>query len=271
MNEKLKINLRKIPGFIALIHWIRREIKIKNARILLESLFPLATNKELIRFGPAGDGGYLIPNDLEGIRHCFSPGVSTVSGFERDCANLGMKVFLADASVDAPPDQHELFVFTKKFIGGTSRAGFITLDDWVADSTDDKESDLIMQIDIEGYEYEVFLAASKALMQRFRILVIEFHALDELLGIWPGKPEQMVQVFNKILQTHSCVHIHPNNFCGHVQHGSMTIPRVMEFTFLRKDRISEATYQTIFPHPLDFDNSSKSPLALPRCWYKGGN
>ena len=30
---------------------------------------------ELVRLGGNNDGGYLLPNDLEGITACFSPGV----------------------------------------------------------------------------------------------------------------------------------------------------------------------------------------------------
>ena len=270
MNVRLKSWLSKIPGLRSLVHWIRMELRIREARVLMARLYPLKTNGELIRLGPAGDGGYLIPNDLAGIHVCFSPGVSLVSGFEKDCANLGMTVFLADASVDGPADEHESFVFTKKFIGGTAREDFITLDDWVAASIDDAESDLMMQIDIEGHEYEVFLAATDALMRRFRILVVEFHFLDELLGIWSNKRRHIVDAFNRILQTHACVHIHPNNYCGYVQHNSTEIPRVMEFTFLRKDRISHSTYQTSFPHPLDCDNTPNPPLVLPKCWYHRG-
>lgn len=269
MTEKIgSSRLKKIFGLQPLVHWVRLEIRSRRTCALLKRLFPLSTNKELVRFGPAGDGGYLIPNDLSGIDVCFSPGVSFVSGFEKDCANLGMKVFLADGSVEGPADAHELFSFTKKFIGGTAREGFITLEDWVAASTEDKKSDLMMQIDIEGHEYEVFLAAPDALMRRFRIFVIEFHLLDELLNIWSDKYKQIIDVFDKILQTHSCVHIHPNNCCGSFRHRSIDIPRVMEFTFLRNDRISHATYQTSFPNPLDYDNTSNPPLVLPKCWYK---
>jgi len=268
MKERFKSGLRRVPGLLAVVHWIRLEIRVRGTRKLLKRLYPVSTDRELIRFGPRGDGGYLIPNDLAGVQVCFSPGVSFVSGFERDCANLGKKVFLADGSVDGPADEHESFFFTKKFIGGTARDGFMTLDDWVVASTDDRESDLMMQIDIEGYEYEVFRAASDALMRRFRILVVEFHLLDELLGIWSDKYKEIIDVFDGILQTHSCVHIHPNNCCGSVRRDEIDIPRVMEFTFLRKDRISRSAYQTSFPHPLDEDNTSKPPLALPKCWYK---
>jgi hypothetical protein len=267
MKQLFRSSLKKIPGLQALVHWIRLQIRVRRTLTLLKRLYPLSTNRELVRFGPKADGGYLIPNDLEGIHVCFSPGVSSVSGFEKDCANLGMKVFLADGSVDGPADEHELFHFTKKFISGIPRNGFITLDNWVTASTDDKSSDLMMQIDIEGSEYEVFLATSEALMQRFRIIVAEFHNLDELLGVWSDKYKEIIRVFNKILQTHSCVHIHPNNDGGSLQHNGIDIPRVMEFTFLRKDRINYSSYQTSFPHPLDCDNTPKPPLKLPKCWY----
>jgi hypothetical protein len=264
MIHLVKTTLKKIPGLQALVRWTRLQIGVRRASTLLRRLYPLSTNRELVRFGPKGDGGYLIPNDLAGIHACFSLGVGPVSGFEKDCANLGMKVFLADGSVEGPAEEHELFYFVKKFIGGTPRDGFMTLDDWVVASIDDKASDLMMQIDIEGHEYEVFLAASEGLMQRFRIIVAEFHGLDRLLSV--GSKE-IVHVFNKILRTHSCVHIHPNNCYGSLQHDGISIPRIMEFTFLRHDRINQLSYHTSFPHPLDCDNTPNSPLILPKCWY----
>jgi hypothetical protein len=235
---------------------------------LLKKLYPVSTAKELVRFGPRGDGGYLVPNDFKGICACFSPGVSTVSGFERDCANLGMNVFLADKSVDRPAEKHELFHFTKKYIGAISNDDFITLDSWVASATSADHFDLILQIDIEGYEYEVFLSASETLMQRFRIIVAEFHQLHQL---W-NKPFFGVasRAFDKILQTHACVHIHPNNRCGYLKKDGIHLPKTMEFTFLRKDRIDLSSYQQNFPNQLDCDNTKKSPsLTLPRCWHNG--
>ncbi len=232
---------------------------------LLKRLYPLSTNKELIRLGPKGDGGYLVPDDLAGIQACFSPGVSLVSGFEEDCAELGIKVFLADKSVDGPVTGHELFCFTKKFVGATSNDDFMTLDHWVTSSLPEINADLLLQIDIEGFEYEVFLSASEALMQRFRIIVAEFHHLDQL---W-NKPffNLAGRAFDKILQTHTCVHIHPNNLCGSLNISGINIPTVMEFTFLRNDRFEHSSYQKNFPHPLDSDNTANSSLTLPKCWY----
>jgi len=52
----------------------------------VENLRPVDSGHGLVRLGGANDGGYLIPNDLQGITACFSPGVSETSAFERDCA-----------------------------------------------------------------------------------------------------------------------------------------------------------------------------------------
>jgi hypothetical protein len=236
-----------------------------DLKSLLKKLYPLATDKELIRLGPKGDGGYLVPNDLKEIEACFSPGVSFLSGFEKGCADLGMKVFLADKSVDKPSTNHELFSFTKKFVGALSNEDFMTFDNWVASALPRTNTDLLLQIDIEGYEYEVFLSTSEELLQRTRIIIAEFHQLDKL---W-SKPffNLARDTFEKILQTHSCVHIHPNNDAGYLQINDLSIPRIMEFTFLRNDRIKYSSYQKNFPNIHDYDNSRKPSLTLPKCWY----
>lgn len=199
-----------------------------QCRGVIQKLYPVSTDKELIRFGPKEDGGYLIPNDLDGISACFSPGVSSISGFEKDCADCGIKVYLSDASVDAPAESHQLFEFSKTFIGGGyARENFITLEQWIAQSSEDNSDELMMQMDIEGFEYEVLDHVSVELLKRFRIIVIEFHELEKFSK---GK----ARVFKKLLKTHSCLHIHPNNCCGVVKLLNLEVPRIMEFTFLKE-------------------------------------
>jgi len=234
-------------------------------RSLLRKLSPILPGKKLIRLGPEGDGGYLVPDDLAGIEACFSPGVNVTSGFDKDCANLGMKVFLADNSVDGPPESHSLFHFTKKYVGVTTSDNFMTLDDWVASSLPGSQADLMLQLDIEGYEYETFLSISDGLMRRFRIIVAEFHALDQLWNrpcFWLTS-----RTFEKILQTHTCVHIHPNNYCSPLNKFGVQIPPLAEFTFVRNDRLCSPSYASVFPHSLDRDNTDKPHFPLPECWY----
>jgi len=127
------------------------------------------------------------------------------------------------------------------------------------------QEELLLQIDIEGSEYEVLLGASDQLLNRSRIIVVEFHKLDQL---W-NRPFYNIasRVFYKLIQTHSCVHIHPNNSRDSTKIGQIEIPPIMEITFLRNDRVKNPSYINNFPHPLDCDNTKKEPLYLPKCWY----
>lgn len=247
------------------LHAVKRVNKTDLAG-LIETLHPIDSGIELIRLGPDGDGGYLIPDDLEGIRYGFSPGVSTESGFEADLADRGMNLFLADYSVEAPAQSGPALVFDKKFIGCISDDTYLTLDDWKEARLPEYNDDLLLQMDIEGAEYESLMAVSMGLLAQFRIMVIEFHYMHQL---W-NKPwfALVSRVFDKISKTHSVVHIHPNNCCGALSSRGLVLPRVAEFTFLRNDRVKQRNYRASFPHPLDRDNTAKDTLPLPRCWYR---
>jgi hypothetical protein len=237
-----------------------------DLRALLRRLRPVHGGVELVRLGPDGDGGYLLPDDLAGIRHCFSPGVSTESGFEAALADRGMRVFLADYSVDGPAVGHAGFDFDKKFVGCVTDAQHMTLDDWVGAKVADHSAELLLQMDIEGGEYDTLLAASPTLLARFRIMIIELHWLAEL---W-NRPFFTLadRLFRKLDETHGVVHIHPNNCCGSVRSDGLEIPRIAEFTFVRRDRLHDNGFRSTFPHPLDRPNVAKAPLDLPACWYR---
>ena len=233
---------------------------------LLDALSPVVPQCGMMRLGPNRDGGYVLPDDLDGIAACFSPGVSNISGFELECAERGMEVFMADKSVDHPAEQHARFHFLKKYIGATTNDDFITLDQWVTDSEVTPEGDLLLQMDIEGYEWETLLSVSDALLRRCRILVMELHSLDQL---WNQPFYSIVsRALFKVLQNHACVHIHPNNCSESIRYLGLEIPPIMEFTFLRKDRIKECHDATSFPHPLDVNNAKHPTLVLPKCWYR---
>lgn len=242
-------------------------LKTKKQEILelIKDLMPIYPGIKLIRMGPVGDGGYLLPDDLNNIEACFSPGVCHISGFEKDCANRGMKVFMADKSVDGPAESHPLFHFTKKFIGARKNNDFITLDEWVSTSLSESKSDLLLQMDIEGCEYETILSTSHYTINRFRVIIIEFH---HLAFLWSEPFFQIASsAFEKLLETHICVHIHPNNRGVLLKAGGLEIPNTMEFTFIRKDRILKSSNYNHFPHPLDCDNINQKSIILPKVWY----
>ena len=226
---------------------------------------PVDCGIELIRIGSEMDGGYLVPNDLEGIEYCFSPGVSTVSDFESQLADMHIRSFLADYSVDAPPVQRPEFVFDKKYLGAADCGPFMTLQTWKDKYLGDYQGSLILQMDIEGSEIEVILNISDELLDQFRILVVEFHAMNRLLD--PFGFRIFSSCFEKLLSKFYVVHIHPNNCGGSVVKGDFEFPRLMEFTFLNKKRARALKSQTSFPHKLDRQNAPGKPMVLPACWY----
>jgi hypothetical protein len=262
-DKPLKDALLRLIGGLGVD--VVKRTRFAELEALLRSLRPVDSGVDLIRLGPDGDGGYLLPDDLEGIQYAFSPGVSTESGFEAALANAGLQIFLADYSVNEPAELNENFDFDKKFVGCLSDEMFMTLDGWKAAKIPDYDDDLLLQMDIEGAEFEALFSASAELLSQFRIMVIEFHYLQELLN----KPffTLVSRLFEKLLQTHSVVHIHPNNCCGSVKSRGLEIPRIAEFTFYRNDRLKKKAFRESFPHPLDRDNTAKRTLVLPKCWY----
>jgi hypothetical protein len=232
----------------------------------LGAIRPVETEHALIRIGGDGDGGYLVPDDLAGVSACFSPGVSTIAHFEEDLARRGIKCYLADASVEAAPVSGDMFDFERKFLGTTDEGDFITLDDWVRRKAPGA-SDLILQMDIEGAEYRVILSTKRDVLRRFRIMVIEFHHLST---IYDRSGLDLVSLaFSRILEDFEIVHIHPNNRIRPIAYKSFDTPPLIEFTFLRRDRVTTSRPARSFPHPLDRRNVADRPdVALPACWYR---
>lgn len=231
---------------------------------LIERLKPVQTQFELIRLGASGDGGYLVPDDLETIAVLISPGVDKESRFEWECAEKGMEVHLIDASVAGPAIPHANFRFHSRFLGLGKEE--ITLENFIqSNQIDQNQGDWMLQMDIEGAEWETLLTLPYDLVKRFRILVIEFHDLDNLFN----KPffDLVSKLFDKLLDTHEVVHLHPNNAFKSKEVLGIEIPRYMEFTFLRKDRIQIRKPATQFPHPLDRDCTVNATYPLPEIWY----
>jgi hypothetical protein len=220
----------------------------------------------LIRIGGDADGGYLVPDDLNGIKSCFSPGVADTASFESDMITRGIKCYLADYSVEVAPVQNELVEFEKKYLGPSENEIYMTLENWVARKCPD-DHDMILQMDIEGAEYGVIFDTSGETLKKFRIIVIEFHKLDSL--IQKAGFELIDLTFTKLLKYFDIVHIHPNNVHEIRSYKRYEIPPIIEVTFLRKDRISSKEFTESFPHPLDVTNNlSRNDIRLPACWYQ---
>lgn len=279
MKKKLKRMIEKLEletRFYYLIFYISLKLRLYTTRStplkilgeFIHELQPIKTNYQLIRLGPNGDGGYVVPDDIDNISACFSPGVGPSSIFEEECLKHNMKIFMADASVDGPAHSNKKFNFLKKFITAINDENSTTLEKWIEDSGHKDDPNLLLQMDIEGSEYEVLYSTPTATLKNFRIMIIEFHEMDSFFSL----PFYLKfrNLFLKLLESHYCVHIHPNNWSSPVKRGSVAIPPLLEFTFIRKDRVQKMGKVDSLPLSIDYDCvANKSSVILPKCWYKG--
>jgi hypothetical protein len=261
---------RKIEQFVADHGFtIANATRTKHVRDFLCQLHPVTTGIELTRLGQSSDGGYLVPNDLEGLAACFSPGVDVKSSFEADLAAKSIPCYLADASVDGPAASHPLIHFQKKFLGVVEDDTTITLNRWVNDNAPGP-GDLLLQMDIEGAEWPVMLNVSEEVLLRFRIIVLELHGMERLLD--PFAFDVMSATMNRLMTHFHVVHLHPNNHIPPHRGAGLTLPRDMEMTLLRRDRASATGFAASFPHPLDAASTPGHPdYPLPPDWYRVTN
>lgn len=206
----------------------------------------------LIRIGPSGDGGYLLPDDLAGIAACFSPGVAGEIGFDVDLAGRGIQVHMIDKSVDGLPQAHDLIDFEPLFLGTSTEPGWTTLTDWVERRAPGRD-DLMLEMDIEGAEWAVLLTTPEATLNRFRILVLELHDLHLLAK--RSSLHVVSAVFDKLLVDFDLVHVHQNNHEYPVPYLGFDLYPVVEATFLRKDRETGSRPRTRLEHPEDSANA----------------
>ena len=205
-----------------------------------------------------------MPDDLRDIQACFSPGTANRKDFE-DALTLsyGIDCHMCDFTSDEEAFRTPLIAgkqtFQKKWLSPFDDASNVSLKQWVEAESPDTPSDLILQIDIEGAEYNNIIACDADIIQRFRIIVIEIHHLYRLVD-----PEILFNVFlpffEKLDRSFTCVHVHPNNAAGEVylKNVAANMPNLLELTLLRKDRFTadaSSYIKPMLPHPLDIEQN----------------
>jgi hypothetical protein len=240
-------------------------------------LRPKPSPVPLVRIGGDGDGAYLVPDDLEGVVACFSPGVNNWKTFEDELVNVhGMTCHMCDRSSDveafATPLVAGRQTFLKKWLDVDGAADSIALADWV-EMQAPRTGDLLLQMDIEGAEYRNVLGTPDDVLRRFRIIVLELHGLEVALD--DARFEEQLGPLLRTLDRHFiCVHAHANNCCGEVPlpGTALNLPRVIELSFLRRDRFplpADPSWPApVLPHPLDIrrNTDAQPPLFLNAAW-----
>lgn len=257
MREKLVLLMKKI--FDLMGFRIHRNAHDRELNQLIEFLQPKKTDLALIRIGGIGDGAYLVPDDLRGISLCLSPGSNKQWNFENDLLrNFGIKSAIMDRLENKPTNLSREIRFKDSWLGILDDTSFTTMESWLNELGTDADSDLLLQMDIEGAEYDILFTLPERILQRFRIMIIEFHYSNRFVN-----SELFLHFHKKIFETiernFEVVHFHGNNCCGKWKMRDLSLPVVFEVTFLRRDRISRVLGGSDVPHELDSDCVSEMP------------
>jgi hypothetical protein len=263
INEALRLFLQNSSYSYRIERTASREVVLDFFSYLKPQNFGL----ELIRIGGQSDGGYLIPDDLYGVKTCISPGVGDSIDFEKNLLEqYGIESFLADPTVDAPEGMPLGIYFNEVGIGYSSENNFIydmnslrrkelnfvSLEDFINQKTLENENELLLQMDIENAEYLALLSTRPEILQRFRIMVIEFHSIPE---IFESKyfSEIIKPLFSKLKKYFYVAHIHANNCAVPVNFLNLQIPHAIEVTLHNNNRINVRNEKKIekIHHELD--------------------
>ena len=128
---------------------------------------------------------------------------------------------------------------------------------------------MILQMDIEGAEYDVLTFESTATLSRFSAMIVEFHVLQLLFDRHFLRTTS--SIFEKLYRNFSICHVHPNNAGAIVSLNGVDIPNTIEVTFLRHDLLDQCKSSATLslPHRLDRKNvPDHDDIDMPAIWYK---
>ena len=235
---------------------VAAEMRAGDPRIRQE-LFALVQpvalkNCTLERFGEDHDGGYLVcGNLLKDVKGAYSYGISGYDGW-------GCEI---STTLRVPVHQYDCFNLTRPvcatgetiFHGeciGTETAvedgrPFDTLANQI-DKNGDRGKHLIVKMDVEGAEWDSFIAAPDAVLQRIDQLVVEFHG--------SGEP-RFLTAMRKLKQLFYVAHLHWNNY-GCVTDQAPFPAWAYEVLLVNKRLgVPDPSRTPVLPHPLDAPNA----------------
>ena len=255
-------------------------------REAIEFFRPKPSPWPLIRIGGSGDGAYLLPDCLDTISACFSPGVRNSKRFEDELlGRKGIRSHLMDFTSDpaqfSTPLEPGVQTFEKKWLSPFTSENAMSLEDWIARYEPNEKGNLLLQIDIEGGEWPIFSSATPETISRFRLIVVELHKLDDLMSDLDAFSSRAAKALSLLQENFTVIHAHPNNCCGTSQDlfdSGFKIPRTLELTMVRTEALEQALAEApgilpSLPHPLDIGRNVRRlpPIFLGRGWRNNPN
>ena len=188
-----------------------------------------------IRLGDDCDGGYVVVDNIKKKDVCLCIGIGDNISFDKAVSPFVSRIHMYDHTVDAPRDLPSNAIFNKIGLSKEIRHNMTTLDECINRISDKEE--VILKIDIEGSEWDVFSSVSLENLSRCKQIIVELHNIhffrnDEFF-------ETMLLALDKLNCLHTLVNIHANNWSAFDIIAGIPVPNVLEVTYIRSDILRE--------------------------------
>lgn len=251
----------KNTRLIEKLNKIEKKLEIINENQLIYqnkfNIYNLLISKEVfghkkIRIGKKGDGGYVILDDLKKIKIAYSFGIAREISFDKEIADKNIDVFMYDHTIKGIPFKNSRFHWKKIGLKGINTNDnnnkLKTLPELLEKNGHSKENNMILKLDIESYEWDVFKYLPFKVLNQFKYIVGEFHFSNK-------KPFNYYSILKRIQKTHSIFHLHCNN-CGEIiDLEGYKICELLEISFALKTEFQFIEFTNEFPiEGVDYKN-----------------
>jgi hypothetical protein len=201
---------------------------------LMRDIHPRAMRTmKKIRIGGMNDGGYVVPECILKCDTVLSIGIGNDVSFDLELANQGMTVLQFDHTVDGSPTVHFNFVFEKKGWGNCTEGDLLDFNEIFTRFQARSPQRGALKFDIEGAEFDALAATDVSQLADFEVIVCEIHWLENLVD--SVFFDRVRHAIDKLTTYHVPIHLHANNCSNVALVEGLSIPQVLEISFLRRD------------------------------------
>lgn len=229
---------------------------LDNEREYVDTLKTLLQVKDVrgrdyIRVGSNGDGGYVMVDNFSNINHVYSIGIGAEVSFDKYFADRGADVYMYDHTIEAIPVSNNKMHWKKVGICGEGKSAYnlYTLPEMVEENGHTDNSDMILKMDVEGWEWDVFSTLNDEALKGFDQIVMELHGLLDL-----NYRDKILAGLNCLNATHQLVHVHANNAGQALDFGGWVLPDLLEVTYVNRANYDLISKHRYFPTNLDARN-----------------
>jgi len=250
-NDSVFIRLENNDSVFEPFYVATTKATVSEMRGLMDEFKMYSTNLPLIRLGGNGDGSYVLCDIPSKIVYGY--GVGNTYKFEEDFINRynSDSCILYDHTVDTynlPPKIRHNKIGCDFY----NHDNLSTIETQITNNGHINQTDMLLKIDIEGYEWLSLLFTPDYILQKFNQIVIEWHWLDSHRNATIDEKTALLRKINKYFYL---VHIHAVNTRPAIDFNGFRVNPVVEATYIRKDlSISGYIKNPVLPIPLDKPN-----------------